>query len=140
LFIGAMKVQSSVRQLAVREGTELELNRVAQSLDSQFINAVSATRVFQLVNRKRIKDIQLEQAFAAVSVDPNDKNAAQTLKMSGARYAFLPQIDGFQLRTDTDVYTVGRESQTRKFYLSVQVQIVDTTTGELLPDVSPASS
>ncbi|MDP8214158.1 MAG: CsgG/HfaB family protein [Candidatus Euphemobacter frigidus] len=135
LFIGAMKVQSSVRQLAVREGTELELNRVAQSLDSQFINAVSATRVFQLVNRKRIKDIQLEQAFAAVSVDPNDKNAAQTLKMSGARYAFLPQIDGFQLRTDTDVYTVGRESQTRKFYLSVQVQIVDTTTGELLPDV-----
>lgn len=135
LFIGAMKVQPSVRELAIREGTELELNRAAQSLESQFINAVSATRVFQLVSRKRIKDIQLEQAFAAVAVDPNDKNAAQTFKMSGARYAFLPEIDGFQLRTDTDVYTVGRESVTRKFYLSAQVQIVDTTTGELLPDV-----
>ena len=135
LYIGGMKIQPSVGQLAEREGTTIELNRAAQSLESQFINAVSATRTFQLVDRKRIKDLQLEQAFSAVSVDPNDKSAAQSLKMSGARYAFLPEIDGFELRTDTDVYTVGRESITRKFYLSALVQIVDTTTGELLPDV-----
>lgn len=135
LYIGGMKIQPSVRQLAGREGTTIELDRAAQSLESQFINAVSATRTFQLVDRKRIKDLQLEQAFAAVSVDPNDKSAAQSLKMTGARYAFLPEIDGFELRTDTDVYTVGRESITRKFYLSALVQIVDTTTGELLPDV-----
>ena len=135
LYIGEMKVQPSVRQLANQEGTTIELDRVTQSLESQFINAVSATRTFQMVDRKRIKDLQLEQAFAAVSVDPNDKSAAQSLKMTGARYAFLPEIDGFELRTDTDTYTVGRESITRKFYLSALVQIVDTTTGELLPDV-----
>lgn len=135
LYIGSIKVQPSVRQLAAREGTTIELDRTAQSLESQFINAVSATRTFQLVDRKRIKDLQLEQAFAAVSVDPNDKSAAQSMKMTGARYAFLPEIDGFERRTDTDVYTVGRESMTRKFYLSALVQIVDTTTGELLPDV-----
>ncbi|MEA1926945.1 MAG: CsgG/HfaB family protein [Candidatus Auribacterota bacterium] len=135
LYIGGMKVQPSVRQVAAREGTTIELDRAAQSLESQFINAVSATRTFQMVDRKRIKDIQLEQAFAAVSVDPDDKSAAQSLKMTGAKYAFLPEIDGFELRTDTDVYTVGRESITRKFYLSALVQIVDTTTGELLPDV-----
>lgn len=135
LYIGAVKIQPSVRQLANREGTTIELDRVAQSLESQFINAVSATRTFQLVDRKRIKDLQLEQAFAAVSVDPNDKSAAQSMKMTGARYAFLPEIDGFELRTDTDTYTVGRESMTRKLYLSALVQIVDTTTGELLPDV-----
>ena len=135
LYIGGMKVQPSVGQLADREGTTIELNRAAQSLETQFITAVSATRTFQLVDRKRIKDLQLEQAFSAVSVDPNDKSAAQSLKMTGARYAFLPEIDGFEVRTDTDVYRVGRESITRKFYLSALVQIVDTTTGELLPDV-----
>lgn len=135
LYIGGMKIQPSVRRMATRKGTTIELDRAAQSLESQFINAVSATRTFQLVDRKRIKDLQLEQAFAAVSVDPNDKSAAQSLKMTGARYAFLPEIDGFELRTDTDVYAVGRESITRKFYLSALVQIVDTTTGELLPDV-----
>ncbi len=135
LFIGSMKIQPSVEQLAAREGTALELQRAAQSLETQFINAVSATRVFQLVDRKRIADLQLEQSFAAVSVNPNDKNAARALQMSGARYAFLPEIDGFQVRTDTDQYAVGRESVTRRYYLSALVQIVDTTTGELLPDV-----
>ncbi len=135
LYIGGMKVQPSVRQLATQEGTTIELDRVSQSLESQFINTVSATRTFQLVDRKRIKDIQLEQGFAAVAVDPNDESGAQTLKMTGARYAFLPEIDGFELRTDTDTYSVGRQSRTRKFYLSALVQIIDTTTGELLPDV-----
>lgn len=135
LFIGAIKIQPSVRELAKSTGAELELDRAAQSLETQFIQAVSATRVFQLVDRKRIADIQAEQSFAAVSVDPADPRAAQLLKMAGARWAFLPEIDGFQVRTDTVQFQVGRESMTRKYFLSALVQIVDTTTGELLPDV-----
>ncbi len=135
LFIGEARIQPSVRELARREGAELELDRAAQTLESQFIQAVSATRVFQLVDRKRVEDIQAEQAFAAVSVDPSDPRAAEMMKMAGARWAFLPQIDGFQVRTDTVQYQVGRESMTRKYFLSALVQIVDTTTGELLPDV-----
>jgi hypothetical protein len=135
LFIGAIKVQPSVRELARSEGAELQLDRAAQSLETQFIQAVSATRVFQLVDRKRIAEIQAEQSFAAVAVDPNDPRAAQLLKMAGARWAFLPEIDGFQVRTDTVRFQVGRESVTRKYFLSALVQIVDTTTGELLPDV-----
>lgn len=135
LFIGSIKVQPSVRNLAKSEGAELQLDRAAQSLETQFIQAVSATRVFQLVDRKRIADIQAEQSFAAVSVDPADPRAARLLKMAGARWAFLPEIDGFQVRTDTVEFSVGRESVTRKYFFSALVQIVDTTTGELLPDV-----
>lgn len=135
LFIGEVRIQPSVRELARREGAELELDRAAQTLESQFIQAVSATRVFQLVDRKRVEEIQAEQAFAAVAVDPSDPRAAQMMKLAGARWAFLPQIDGFQVRTDTVQFQVGRESMTRKYFLSALVQIVDTTTGELLPDV-----
>ena len=132
IFIGKMKAQSSVQQLADRQGKQIELSRVSQSLETQFISAVSSTRVFQLVDRKRIAEIQREQAFAAVSVA---KEAAQIGQMTGAKYALLPEIDGFEIRTDVDKYqAIGRESKKYTYFLSALVQVVDTTTGELLPD------
>ena len=132
IFIGKMKAQSSVQQLADRQGKQIELSRVSQSLETQFISAVSSTRVFQVVDRKRIAEIQREQAFAAVSVA---KEAAQIGQMTGAKYALLPEIDGFEIRTDVDEYqAIGRESKKITYFLSAAVQVVDTTTGELLPD------
>lgn len=132
IFIGRVKVQPSVAALARDGGYELQVRRVAESLETQFINAVNATRVFQLVDRKRVAEIQEEQAFGQVAVG---QGAAQVLQMTGAKYAFLPEIDGFEVRTRKDVYqTVGRESVTREYNLSVLVQVVNTTTGEVLPD------
>jgi curli biogenesis system outer membrane secretion channel CsgG len=135
IFIGALKVQPSVIEVARKKNRHSELNRVSNSLESQFISALNATRVFQLVERSRKSDIELEQGFAAVAVDPNDKNAAQTGKMAGAKFAFLPQIDGFEDKSETAEYkAIGRASLSRKLFLSAVVQIVDTTTGKLLPD------
>jgi len=135
IFIGELRVQPSVIEAAEKQGRSLELKRVIQSLDSQFINALNGTRVFQLVERKRKGDIELEQGFAAVAVDPNDKNLAQSGKMAGARFAFLPQIDGFEDRAETVEYqAIGRAALNRKLFLSVVVQVVDTTTGKLLAD------
>ena len=96
---------------------------------------MSATRVFQLVERKRKEDIELEQSFAAVAVDPDDRNMAQAGKMAGARFAFLPQIDAFDDRSETVEYqAIDRAALSRKIFLSAIVQVVDTTTGKLLPD------
>jgi len=132
IFIGRVKVQPSVAALAREEGFELQVNRVAESLETQFINAVNATRVFQLVDRKRVAEIQEEQAFGQVAVG---QGAAQVLQMTGAKYAFFPEIDGFEVRTRKDAYqAVGRESVTREYYLSALVQVVNTTTGEVLSD------
>ena len=135
VFIGQLNIQPSVQESAKTKGRELELKRVSESLDTQFITALNATRVFQLVERKRMKELQVEQAFASVAVNPADKNAAQALKMAGAKYAFLPQIDGFEDRVDKQKFDdIDRVSMSRKLFLSVVVQIVDTTTGKLLPD------
>lgn len=135
IFIGPLEVKSSVRELAKTRNRELQLSRISESLDTQFIAALSGTRVFQLVERNRIKDLQVEQAFIAVAGDPNDKNAAQALKFAGAKYAFLPQIDGFEDRTITQEHAaIARVSASRTVYLSAAVKIVDTTTGTLLPD------
>ncbi len=135
IFIGALKVQPSVIEMAEKKNRKIELKRVVNSLESQFISALNATRVFQLVERQRKGDIELEQGFAAVAVDPNDKNAAQAGKMAGAKFAFLPQIDGFEDASETvEHLAIGRVSMSRKLFLSAVVQIVDTTTGKLLPD------
>jgi hypothetical protein len=135
IFIGPLKVQPSVIEMAEKKNRLPELKRVFNSLETQFISALNGTRVFQLVERSRKADIELEQGFAAVAVDPNDKNAAQTGKMAGAKFSFLPQIDGFEDKSDiTEHQAIGRASLSRKLFLSATVQIVDTTTGKLLPD------
>jgi len=135
ILIGRLQIQPSVKDMAAKQDREIELSNIAESLETQFINALNATGVFQIVERKRKGDIELEQAFATVAVNPNDKNAAKALQMAGAKYAFLPQIDGFEDITDTEEYVaVGRETKRRKLFLSAVVQIVNTTTGELLPD------
>jgi hypothetical protein len=145
IFIGELKVQPSVIELAKKQDHSLDLQRVIESLDSQFTTSLNATRVFQLVERKRKEDVELEQKYAAVAVDPNDKNIAQGAKMAGAKFAFLPQIDGFEDKTiastsSTKKYEFINKSVTttkaavRSIYLSAVVQIVDTTTGKLLPD------
>jgi hypothetical protein len=135
IFIGEMQVQQSVIERATKMGRLTELKRVLQSLDSQFISSLNATRVFQLVERKRKGDLELEQSFAAVAVDPNDKSAAQAGKMAGAKFAFLPQVDGFDDLSETiEQRAIGRTAIERKLFLSVVIQVVDTTTGKLLPE------
>jgi len=135
IFIGPLKVQPSVIEMSEKKERLAELKRVFNSLETQFISALNATRVFQLVERTRKADIELEQGFAAVAVDPNDKNAAQAGKMAGAKFAFLPQIDGFEDKSDiTEHQAIGRASLSRKLFLSATVQIVDTTTGKIFPD------
>lgn len=135
IAIGGMKTQPSVEKLCKSKGKDMELQRITETLDSQFISQMSATRVFQIVERKRKEDLELEQAYAAVAVDPNDKDAAKQLKMAGAKYILLPQVDGFEDKSETQQQQeIGRKSMSRKLFLSALVQIIDTSTGKLLPD------
>lgn len=136
IFIGELKVQPSVVEAAKQQGRMLELKSALESLDTQFINALNGTRIFQLVERKRFSDLKLEQDFAqSGNLDQDDKNAARAGKMAGAKFIFLPVVDGFEDRADTVEYqAIGRADLNRKMFLSVTVQVVDTSTGKLLPD------
>lgn len=135
IFIGALKVQPSVAGQAIKRNQLAELNLVANSLESQLISALNATRVFQLVEQSRIADAGSEQAGEAEAADPKDRDAAQTGNLVGAKYTFLTQVDGFEDNSvKTEYQAIGRASLSRKLFLSAVVQIVDTTTGKLLPD------
>lgn len=136
IFVGRLHVQPAVAEQAEHQGRSLELRSVVAALETELDSALSATRVFQLVERKRKGDVELEQAYAqGGGVDISDKSAAQVGKMAGAKFVFLPEINGFEDGTETRQYqAIGRTSLTRKLFLSATVKIVDTTTGKYLPD------
>lgn len=135
IFIGRLNIKPSVEELARKSGRELQLRRIADSLDTQFNNALNATQVFKMVDRKRVQDMQEEQAFAAVNVAAGDKNAARAAQVAGAKYAFLPEIDGFEDRSETQQYQqLGRASMGRKLFLSASVNVQNPTTYEILPN------
>ncbi len=135
LFIGELKVLPSVLEMAKKKNRLSELKRLSGSLESQFISALSATRVFQLVERSSNVDSEQEQEQVAGTVPPDDKKTARAGRMAGAKFAFLPQIDGFEDKSVTTEYqAIGRASMSRTLFLSAVVQIVDTNTGKLLPD------
>lgn len=135
IFIGKLNTQASVKDVAKAKGYDASLSRTSDSLESQLTTALNATRVFQIVERSRMKDVQLEQDFAAVMGDPNDKNAAKALKMAGAKFIFIPEIDGFDEQLGKKEFPkIDRISISRTLFLSAVVRVVDTTTGKLLPD------
>lgn len=134
IFVGTLKVQPSVTEQAIKRDQLAELNLVANSLESQLISALNATRVFQLVESRAV-DAGPEQAGEAEAADPKDRDAAQAGKLVDAKYTFLTQVDGFEDNSvRTEHRAIGRASLSRKLFLSAVVQIVDTTTGKLLPD------
>jgi curli biogenesis system outer membrane secretion channel CsgG len=135
VFIGPVKVNESVEASAKKSGHQNGLNQLAEGLRTQLVTEINQTRVFQIVERERKDDIEVEQAFAQVAVDPNDKNAAQMMRMKGAKYAFLPRIDAFEDRSSTTKYeAIQRKDVSRAVWVSAVLSIVDTTTGALLPE------
>lgn len=135
IFIGAVSVQPTIVAVAEKRGRTTELQRIANSLESQFTSALSATRVFQLVERKQKEELKVEDDVAIGTVALDEKAIAKTGKQAGAKFAFLVQIDGFDYSTESIYYkAIGRSVLNRKLFLSALVRIVDTATGKLLPD------
>lgn len=135
IVIGGLKIQPAVSDRAIQKRQLSELKLVSDSLQSQLISSLNATRVFQLVDQERRVDSEPVTQSDPPATAADDEITAQPGKNSGARFAFLPQIDGFEDTSDVVEYqATGRASLHRKLFLSAVVQIVDTASGALLPD------
>ena len=135
IFIGELKIQPAVSERAIKRKQLPALRLVADSLQSQFISALNATRIFQLVEQEHRADSAPEPQSELLASDTDDKKTAQSGKAAGAKFAFLPQIDGFEDTSETvEHQAIGRLSSSRTVFLSVVVRIVDTASGALLPD------
>ena len=131
LAISSIKPTPSL-EASVKPDKKLEMGRILESLDSQLIDRVNATRKFEVVGRSDLSDIVKEQDLGA-SGNVDAKTAAQAGKLTGAKYLLVSTVDDFQDYVETATFEgTGRSSTKRVFRFSVIGKIYDSSTGKLL--------
>ena len=121
---------------SVKPDKKLEMGRVIESLNSQLIDRINATRKFDVVGRSDLGDILKEQDLGA-SGNVDAKTAAQAGKLTGAKYLLVTTVDDFQDYVETATFEgTGRSATKRVFRVSVVGKIYDSSTGKLLESVN----
>lgn len=134
LGVMAIRPNPAVVEATGKAGKITQMNRVIQSMDSQLIDRINATRKFEIVGRSDLKDVLREQALAASgNVDALDKNAAKQFKLAGAKYILVATVDDFQDFVEkANFQGIGTSATKRAIRLSAIGKIYDSTTGKLL--------
>ncbi len=135
LAISSIKPTPSLNA-SLKPDKKLELGRIIESLDSQLIDRVNATRKFDVTGRSDLNDILKEQEVGA-SGNVDAKTAAQAGKLAGAKYLLITTVDDFQDYVETATFEgTGRSATKRVFRISLVGKIYDSSTGKLLESVN----
>jgi curli biogenesis system outer membrane secretion channel CsgG len=131
LAIASIKPTPSLSS-TLRPDKKTEFARIIESLDSQLIDRVNATRKFDIVGRSDLNEVIKEQDLGASgNVDP--KTAAKAGKLTGAKYLLVATVDDFQDYIERATFEgTGRTATKRVFRFSIVGKIYDSTTGKLL--------
>ncbi len=117
---------------ATKPDKKAEMNRIIESLDSQLIDRVNATRKFDIVGRSDLNEVIKEQDLGA-SGNVDAKTAAKAGKLTGAKYLLVATVDDFQDYVEKATFEgTGRQATKRVFRFSIIGKIYDSTTGKLL--------
>ena len=107
-------------------------DRIIESLDSQLVDRINATRKFDVVGRSDLKEVVGEQDLGG-SGNVDAKTAAQAGKLAGAKYLLVATVDDFQDYVEKATFEgTGRTATKRVFRFSVVGKIYDSSTGKLL--------
>ena len=117
---------------SVKPDKKLEMGRIVESLDSQLIDRINATRKFDVVGRSDLNDVIKEQDLGA-SGNVDAKTAAKAGKLTGAKYLLVATVDDYQDYIEKATFEgTGRTATKRVFRLSIMGKIYDSSTGKLL--------
>lgn len=117
---------------SVKPDKKSSLDRIVESLDSQLIDRINATRKFDVVGRSDLNVIIKEQDLGA-SGNVDAKTAAKAGKLTGAKYLIVATVDDLQDYVERAAFEgTGRTATKRVFRLSILGKIYDSTTGKLL--------
>ena len=117
---------------SVKPDKKTEMGRIIESLDSQLIDRVNATRKFDVVGRSDLSDVLKEQDLGA-SGNVDAKTAAKAGKLTGAKYLLVTTVDDFQDYVEKATFEgTGRSATKRVFRFSAVGKIYDSSTGKLL--------
>src|SRR5208283_5012514 len=131
LAVTAIKTTPSLTA-SVKPDKKEEMGRIVESLDSQLVDRINATRKFDVVGRSDLADVIKEQDLGA-SGNVDAKTAAQAGKLAGAKYLLITTVDDFQDYVEKATFEgTGRSATKRVFRLSVVGKVYDSSTGKLL--------
>jgi len=131
LAVSSIKPTASL-VAAVKPDKKVEMGRIVESLDSQLIDRINATRKFDVVGRSDLSDILKEQDLGA-SGNVDAKTAAKAGKLTGAKYLLVTTVDDYQDYVEKATFEgTGRAATKRVFRLSVVGKVYDSSTGKLL--------
>src|ERR1039458_1620864 len=117
---------------SVKPDKKTEMGRIIESLDSQLIDRINATRKFDVLGRSDLSDVLKEQDLGA-SGNVDAKTAAKAGKLTGAKYLLVTTVDDFQDYVEKATFEgTGRAATKRVFRLSVVGKVYDASTGKLL--------
>jgi curli biogenesis system outer membrane secretion channel CsgG len=117
---------------SVKPDKKLEMGRIIESLNSQLIDRINATRKFDVVGRNDLNDILNEQDLGA-SGNVDAKTAAKAGKLTGATFLLVTTVDDFQDYVETATFAgTDRSATKRVFRLSVVGKLYDSSTGKLI--------
>lgn len=130
LVIGNVKVGAALAKSAAGEGRLNHLDRVSESMDTQFRAALSSSRKFKIVVGNNLDEIMAKQKRGAL-YDSNDPNAPKVGQLKPPKYVVIPTIDDFQ-DVGEKLQSEGRDplASARRIRISVVTTIFDINTGE----------
>jgi curli biogenesis system outer membrane secretion channel CsgG len=135
LAIRAIAATPAVQAQAKSEGTDNALMQIEQGADPQLMDAIQATRRFDLVARSDMPSVLKEQDLTqSGNVNVMDPQAARAFQLAGARYVATVTIGNFQdisERTELLNQFGTSKAERRTIDLQATVKIFDTTTGTL---------
>jgi curli biogenesis system outer membrane secretion channel CsgG len=144
LVAGSLAAQGAKETLAVatvastpalktdveQRGMAASFNRVLESLDQHLVTSLAQSRKFTVVGRKGLlKDVIAEQDLGQSGL-ANADTAPELGQLKGAKYTLTTTVDSFLENHEVAAFAEGRKLK-RRFQISAQAVIVDTTTGEV---------
>ena len=138
LAIGKVAPIPSLKTRMGAAGKSLSLDQAVETLDSQLIDRVNATRKFKVVAYSDLQQvIKAQDGAASGNYNLNDPNTAKQFQLAGIKYLLVTTVDDWEDQTQRMEQKLAGVVVTRRVLrLGVACRIFDTTTGALLESAS----
>ena len=130
LAVDKVKASTSLTADIAKDNRGIQCARIVEAMDRHIISAITSSRKFTIVGRQDLKTILDEQDLGQSGI-VNQDTAAQLGEVKGAKYKLVTVVDHFQEETARATFNEG-EKLKRRFQVSAQATIYDTSTGDVL--------
>ncbi len=130
LAVATVAATPALKADVEQRGMAASFGRVLESLDQHLVASLAQSRKFTVVGRKGLlKDVLAEQDFGQSGL-ANADTAPELGQMKGAKYTLTTTVDSFLENHEVASFAEGQKLK-RRFQISAQAVIVDTTSGEV---------